>query len=100
MKGIGKLLEKKYGELIFGLLGGVAYFLIVLRFVLDNTNTGGGLLGFFFAPLIICFPAILLIKFSRDLREKERFSAVNWLIIAHLVLLLIGMTTLIEIIIG
>ncbi len=99
MKGIGRLLEKKYGELIFGLLGGAAYFLIVLRFVLDNTNTGGGLLAFFFAPLIICFPAILLIKLSRDLKEKERFTAINWLIIAHIILLLIGAVTNIEMII-
>ncbi|MBQ7793785.1 MAG: hypothetical protein IJ366_04615 [Clostridia bacterium] len=100
MKGIGKLLEKKYGELIFGLIGGIGYFVIVLRFVLDNTNTGGGLLGFFFAPLIICFPAILLIKFSRDLREKERYSAVNTLIWAHIILLLIATVTAAEMLIS
>ncbi len=91
-----KLLEKKYGELIFGLLGGVGYFLIVMRFILDNTKTGGGLLAFFFAPLIICFPAILLIKFERDLREKERYRALNLLVGAHIALLLIGIITAVE----
>lgn len=100
MSGVGKILEKKYGELIFGLISGLAYFFIVLRFIVEHTKTGGGLLAFFLAPLIICFPAIALIKSTRDLREKERFSTVNILIWAHLLLFLISIVFVIAIFIA
>ncbi len=53
-------------------------------------------MAFFFAPLIICFPAILLIKFERDLREKERYQALNLLLGTHIALLLIGIITAVE----
>lgn len=96
MKGIGRILEKKYGELCFGLIGGVGYFLIILGFILEHTNNGGGLLAFFTAPLFICFPAIILIKLERDMREKERFGGVNALIWSHIILLVIAVVTAIE----
>ncbi|MBS7299244.1 MAG: hypothetical protein KIG65_09240 [Eubacteriales bacterium] len=96
MKGIGRLLEKKYGELCFGLVGGIAYFLIILGFILEHTQNGGGLLAFFVAPLFICFPAIILIKLERDMREKERYGGVNALIWAHIVLFIIALITAVE----
>lgn len=96
MKGIGRLLEKKYGELSFGLIGGIGYFVIILGFILDNTKVGGGLLAFFLTPVFVCFPAIILIKIERDLREKERFGTVNILIWAHLAFFLIAVVTAVE----
>ncbi len=99
MKGIGRILEKKYGELCFGLLAGLSYFIIILQFILDNTAKVGGLLGLFLAPLLICFPAIVLIKFTRELREKERFDAVNALILAHLILLIIALVSAVAMIV-
>lgn len=98
MRGIGRLLERKYGELVFGLVGGLAYFLIALSFIFEHTRNGGALLAFFTAPLIICFPAIVLIKAERDLREKERFKAVNVLMWAHIALLVISLTAAAELI--
>ena len=84
MKGIGKILDKKYGELCFGLFCGCAYFIIILRFIIENTAAGGGLLGFFFFPAIVCGAALFVIKLIRNLREKERFNAVNLFIYIHL----------------
>ncbi len=99
MKGIGKFLDKKYGELVFGLVSGLGYFGVVLPFVMSNTKTGGGLLAFFFAPLIICFPAISLIKLVRNLRENERFGTINLVIYAHILLVVIAAAMLAEMII-
>ncbi|MBQ8636970.1 MAG: hypothetical protein IJ423_03130 [Clostridia bacterium] len=95
MKGIGRLLEKKYGELCFGLTGGITYFMIILQFILDNTKKAGGLLALFLAPVIICFPAIVLIKFTRELKEKERYREVNLLIWAHIALFIISLLAVI-----
>lgn len=71
-----KLLEKKSGELGFGLFCGVGYFMAVLRLIIDNSS-GSALLGFFFFPAIICGGALLVIKLTRSLREQERYAAIN-----------------------
>ena len=99
MKGIGKLLDKKYGELCFGLFCGISYFAIVLQFILANTARSGGLLAFFFFPAIICFIALAVIKIIRDMREKERYKSINLFMWVHLIIFLIAVTVLIELIV-
>lgn len=99
MKGIGKLLEKKYGELIFGLLSGVGYLGIILSFILENTARGGLLLAFFFFPVIICLPALLLIKLTRNLREKENYNAINTVMWMHIILLIVSVVLMLGLII-
>lgn len=85
MKGIGRLLDKKYGELGFGLFCGAAYFIIILCFLMRG-DAKGGLLGFFFFPAIICAAALFVIKLLRSMKEKERFAAINIFMYAHIVL--------------
>lgn len=99
MKGIGKLLDKKYGELCFGLFCGCSYFIIILRFIIENTAAKGGLLGFFFFPAIICGIALFVIKIVRNLREKERFSAVNMFIYVHIAVFLAALAVIAEMVI-
>lgn len=99
MKGIGKLLDKKYGELVFGLLSGVGYLGIILSFILENTAQGGLLLAFFFFPVIICLPALLLIKLTRSLREKENYNAINTVMWLHLVLLIVSLVLILGLIV-
>lgn len=96
MKGIGKILDKKYGELCFGLFCGFAYFIIILRFIIENTAANGGLLGFFFFPAIICAVALFVIKLVRNLRDKEKFTAVNLFIYVHLAVFLAAVTALVD----
>lgn len=98
LRGIGKLFEKKYGGLVFALLSGAAYFIIVLGFILNNTTESGGLLGFFFAPAIICGAGLVLLKTVNHLKETEEYGKINVLCWAHVVLFIMSIIFLIEMI--
>ena len=56
-----QLLQSTAGMLIFALLIGCAYYIVVLKFILSHTSVGGGLLDFF-SPAIIFGAALVLIK--------------------------------------
>ncbi len=99
MKGVARILEIKYGELIFGLLSGFGYLGVILSFILENTANGGLLLAFFFFPVIICLPALLLIKLSRNLREKENYRALSAVIWLHIFLFIISVVLILGLII-
>lgn len=86
MKSIVNILDKKYGKLIFGLFCGVAYFGIIYSFIMSATQTGGGLLVFFFAPAIICLPGVYVIKYCNNMaeaEEKDKLAVFMW---AHIIL--------------
>ena len=97
MHGISKIFDKKYGGLVFSLLSGVAYFIIVLGFILKNTINGGGLLAFFFAPAIIAGAALIIIKTVNRLREEERYGSINAFLLFHIVLIALSIVFLIDI---
>lgn len=98
MHGIGKIFDTKYGGLIFSLLAGTAYFIIILDFILKHTKTGGLLLGFFFAPAIIAGAGLIIIKTAKKLQEEEKFSKINLFLYLHIVLILLGIVFLADII--
>lgn len=98
MNGVGKIFNTKYGGLIFSLLSGCAYFIIVLDFILKYTQNGGMLLGFFFFPAVICGMGLVLLKTVNRLRDEEQWSKINLLIYSHIVLLLISFVFLYDII--
>ena len=83
------LLRKKYGLLCFGLFGGLAYFGIIFSFVAASVNHGA-LLGFFFAPVIICLPAIALVNAAKKLIDEENYTKLRLLAAAHAVLFVIS----------
>lgn len=89
-------ISKPYANLVFSLLSGLAYFFIVLKFVIGYTSSGGLMLGFFFCPAIICGMALILTKAIRAWLEQEKYNSVIWLVIAHIVLFLIGIVFFID----
>lgn len=94
---IEKIFNTKYGGLIFTLLSGLAYFIIVLNFIL-GADSKAGLLGFFFAPAIICGMALVLFKMIRQFLENEEFKKANIVGILHIVLMVISVVFLIAMI--
>ena len=96
MRGLSKLTEKKYGELVLSLLSGFGYFGIICQFVLNNTQNGGLFLVLMFAPLIICMPALLILKGLRILREKEQYKTHEAVLWVHMFLFVISVFVLIE----
>ena len=97
MKGIGKIVNTRTGELIFSLLAGCAYFIIIMGFIVNNTQTGGVMLSMFFMPAIVCGAAIFIIKTIRKLKDEESLGKINTLIYSHIFLLAISLAFLIEI---
>lgn len=97
MHGIGKIFGTKYGGLIFSLISGVAYFIIILDFILKHTEYGGLLLAFFFAPAIIAGAGLIIIKTVKKLESEEKFSKINLFLYMHIVLMALGLVFLADI---
>ena len=100
MHGIGKIFKTKYGGLIFSLLAGAAYYVIILNFILKHTTSyGGALLGFFFAPAIIAGAALIILTTIKQLEADEAFKKINLFLYFHLVLILLGIVFLADMLI-
>ena len=98
MYGIGKIFKAKYGGLIFSLLAGIAYFIIILDFILKHTSYGGALLGFFFSPAIIAGAALVIIKTVKRLETEEAFSKINLFLWLQFAVMVFGILFLIDMI--
>ena len=90
---IEKIFNTKFGGLIFSLLSGFAYFVVILNFIL-SADAKAGLLGFFFAPAIICGTALVLFKMIRQFLENEELKKANIVGILHVILMLISIVFL------
>ena len=90
---IEKIFGTKYGGLIFSLLSGCAYFIFVLSFLV-GTDPKAWLLGFFFAPAIICGIALVLFKMIRQFIENEEYKRANIVAILHVILMLMSIVFL------
>lgn len=88
-KKILDLLGSTAGQLIFALLCGLGYFMVMSGLIVTNSN-GNGLLAFFFAPAIICGAALVIIKLMKQARENENENAILKIFYLHLVLVIIG----------
>ena len=97
MYGIGAMFKKKYAGLIFSLISGTAYYIIILNFILKSTKTGGLFLGFMFLPAIIAGAALIIIKSVKRLEEEEKFKAINIFLYFHLLLIAVSIVFLIDI---
>ncbi len=96
MKITDKILDTNYGGLIFSLISGLAYFAIIMNFVISHTENGG-ILGIFFFPAIICGAALVLLKTLKRLCDEDRRKSAAALIYVHMVLILISLVFLIDI---
>ena len=92
-----KIFGTKYGGLIFTLVSGLAYFIVILNFIISQ-NAKALLLGFFFAPAIICGAALILFKMIRTFLENEEFKKANIIGILHVILILISIVFLVSMI--
>lgn len=90
-----KFLETKYGGLIFSLLSGLAYFCLVLTFILETTGNKGILLGIFFFPAIVCGMGLVLLKGIKQWQEQENYSKITAVVILHVVLFIISIVSLV-----
>ena len=90
-----QLLQSTAGMLIFALLSGCAYYIVVLKFILSHTSVGGGLLGFFFLPAIIFGAALVLIKIKQCM-ENGNYNAVNLIFWLHIVFIIISAVFLVS----
>ena len=97
MYGIGKIFDTKYGGLVFSLLSGVAYFIIVCSLVLSSTPRSE-LLAFFFFPAIVAGAALVIFKTVKNLKDAEKFRSINLFLYAHILLMLISVVFLIDLI--
>lgn len=84
------------GRLIFSLLAGAGYFMILLRFIIDMSN-GSGFLAFLFAPLIICGAALILVKLIKQAEELENDTAIIKLFWLHTAVFAVGVVFLISV---
>lgn len=85
-----RLLEKTVPQLVFALLSGLAYFAVIYELLVRSFDNGGGLIVFFFAPLIICGAALVLIKLFKQSREAENDGTIVALFWLHILLMLIA----------
>ncbi len=92
-----QLLKNTWGLLIFALLSGCAYYVVILKFVLSHTERGGGILGFLFLPAIVCGAALIIIKLIKQFFENEREGSAVALFWLHVVFILISIVFAISI---
>ena len=84
-------MKKKNAPFIFSLIAGLGYFMVILRFIAAYTaSSQGWLLGLFFFPAIVCGTALVFLKAIKKCLEEENKGKINFLVIAHIILLLIG----------
>ena len=94
---IYNLMKKKYAPLIFSLISGCAYYIIILSFIMTHTAVGGGLLAMYIAPVVICGIALVLVKLIKKNLEDENSRSINTVFWLHVVLCAISIVYLISI---
>ena len=76
-----KILNSKYGLLIFSIMSGLGYFILIM-FLLSNINYSY-LLGIFFFPAIICGVALCIYKTVTSLAENNEYGKIKRIFIIH-----------------
>ncbi|MGN0148753.1 MAG: hypothetical protein ACI4C7_00705 [Clostridia bacterium] len=90
-----KLLTNTAGRLVFALISGAAYYIIALRFIMAHTSIGGGLLGFFFLPAIVCGMGLVITKILMSQEEQGNTGVMLAVFWSHLLLIIVSITFLI-----
>lgn len=78
-----KMLQATAPRLIFALICGAAYFMIVIRFIMAYT-AHVGLMALFIAPAVICGGAYLVIRLLRHAFEIEENAESTALMVFYL----------------
>ncbi|MBP3362069.1 MAG: hypothetical protein J6N52_14560 [Clostridia bacterium] len=93
---IEKLFKTKNVPLIFSIICGLSYFVIITRFILTYTSKGGSLLAFFFFPAITCGMALFIFKTIKAYLESNAAASLKVLFYTHILIIIISIATLIE----
>lgn len=88
-KKILNIINTTAGQLIFALLSGLGYFMLISGWVIEFSK-GSWLLLLYFAPVVICGAAIIIIKLIKQAREAENENAILRTFWLHLVVFLLG----------
>ena len=95
-KKIVDFLGKTAPQLVFALLSGCAYFMILLP-VITRYSKGSAFLAFQFSPLIICGAALVIIKLMKQARANENENAIFALFVIHVLLFIMSIVFTISI---
>jgi len=97
-KKIDKLFETTSGLLVFALLSGCGYFFFLLSVIMNFSRNQSPLLGFFFAPAIICGAALFIVKTVKNNIKAEEKKKNHILFYLHTIVILVGVVFLADII--
>ena len=82
-----KILNSKYGLLVFSLLSGVGYFLLIMCLISQTPYSY--LLGLFFFPTVVCAMALCIFKAVRKYQQNNDMTKIRKIIVLHIVLIII-----------
>lgn len=81
-----RILESKHGLLIFSLLSGIGYFVLIM--LLLRSMEYYYLLGIFFFPAIVCGSALCIFKTVKALSENDELKKIKRIFLIHIVLMI------------
>lgn len=88
-KKILSLINTTAGQLIFSLLSGLGYFLIISGWMLDLSR-GIWLILMYVAPIVICGAALVIIKLIKQAREADNEKNILRIFWLHIAVIVIG----------
>ncbi len=88
-KKILSLINTTAGQLIFSLLSGLGYFLIISGWILDLSR-GIWLILMYVAPIVICGAALVIIKLIKQAREADNEKNILRIFWLHIAVIVIG----------
>ncbi len=80
-----------YMPLIFSLVSGIAYFLIVYPMLCSMR--GGAFLAFMFLPAIVFGSGLIIIKMLKNFMDMENEKGVWFLVVMHIIVFIAGIST-------
>lgn len=87
-----KILKSKYGLLIFSLVSGLSYFILIMMLIANVKYSY--LLGVFFFPAVVCGAALCLYKTIKNMEEASEFTRIKSLMIIHIFVVLLSVAFL------
>ncbi len=85
-----KILNSKYGLLIFSLISGIANFILIMMLI--SKMNYSYLLGIFFFPAVVCGIALCLYKSIKNLEQIQAWSKIKSLMLLHIFVVMLSIT--------
>ena len=86
---MNKIINSKYGLLIFSLLSGLGYFTLIMVLLAEIKYSY--LLGIFFFPAIVCGAAVCIYKSVKTLVEAEEYNKIKRIFVIHSALIVFSL---------